>query len=161
MKSLISLAFISLFGVGVALAQNPHINKKDQSSVIATCSIEEVCFTGVVAGNGNASSVNAYLIVEVDASTLCYNPAGGAKEADGVPGHKNVIIQGPSQTFDCRNGKAFLQNVCTSLDIAVDCPNDQWTGVVEDLSILSVTLVINGKTLDVSSYYSGCIHLSE
>jgi hypothetical protein len=107
----------------------------------------------VVAGNGNASSVTAYLIVEVEADTYCYNPANGAKDPGGVPGHQDFTITGDAQTFDCKNGKADLQNVCASLDIVVSCPNPQWTGVVSNLNIISVTLVINDKTLDVTEYY--------
>jgi hypothetical protein len=153
MKKLISFAVLMFFVVGVLSAQNPHINKKDQKNVDATWSTEEVCFSGVVAGNGNASSVSAYLIVEVEANTFCYNPAGGAKDPGGVPGHQSFTVIGEAQTFDCRNGKAHLQDVCAEIGIVVDCPNPKWTGVVDDLNIVSVVLVINGKLLDVSNYY--------
>lgn len=153
MKKLIAITIASLFAVGAVLAQNPHINKKDRSNVVATANAEEVCFSGVVAGNGNASSVNAYLIVDVEADTYCFNPAGGAKDDIGVPGHMDFTVIGEAETFDCRNGKAYIENVCATLGIVVDCPNNKWTGVVENLIIKSVVLVINGKTLDVSSYY--------
>lgn len=115
---------------------------------------EEVCFSGMVAGNDNSSSVNAYLIVHVEAETYCFNPAGGARDDIGVPGHTDFTVIGEAETFDCRNGKAYIENVCASLDIMVDCPNPKWTGVVENLIVNSVVLVINGKTLDVTSYYN-------
>ena len=153
MKKLFSIAIVAFFVVGAVSAQNPHINKKDRANVDATWSTEEVCFSGVVAGNGNASSVTAYLIVEVEANTFCYNPAGGAKDPGGVPGHQDFTITGEAQTFDCKNGKADLKDVCAALDIVVDCPNPKWSGVIDDLNIISVVVVINGKILDVSSYY--------
>ena len=150
MKKFFPLALIMFFVGGVVSAQNPHINKKDQP--IVDYSAEIVCFNGVVAGNGNASSVTAYLEVEVEANTFCYNPAGGAKDPGGVPGHQDFVFTGEEQTFNCKNGKANI-DVCAELDIVVDCPNQQWKGVVEDLSIISVTLWINGIPLDVTDYY--------
>ncbi|WP_099148253.1 hypothetical protein [Flavilitoribacter nigricans] len=153
MKKLSLLALSLFLVVGTMSAQNPHINKKDQAGVVADWSTEIVCFSGVVAGNGNASSVTAYLEVAVDAETLCYNPAGGAKDDVGVPGHQSFTVKGEAQTFDCKNGKANLQNVCAALNIEVSCPNWKWTGVVEDVHILSVSLIINGKTLDVTNFY--------
>jgi hypothetical protein len=154
MKKLIAISIAAFFIVGAVSAQNPHINKKDRANVVATATPEEVCFSGVVAGNGNASSVNAYLIVDVEADTYCFNPAGGAKADIGVPGHMDFTVVGEAETFDCRNGKAYIENVCAALDIVVDCPNPKWAGVVENLVIKSVVLVINGKLLDVTSYYN-------
>lgn len=153
MKRLIVLALCSFLVAGVLSAQNPHINKKDQANVVATANPEIVCFSGIVAGNGNASSVAAHIIVELDAKTLCFNPAGGAKDNVGVPGHQSFTVVGEQQNFDCRNGKADLRDVCAVLNIVVPCPNAQWTGVIEDFRIINVTLIINGKALDVTSFY--------
>lgn len=153
MKRLIVLAMCSFFVAGVLSAQNPHINKKDQATVVATATPEIICFSGIVAGNGNASSVAAHIVAEVDARTLCFNPAGGAKEDVGVPGHQSFTVVGEQQIFDCRNGKADLRDVCAVLNIVVSCPNAKWTGVVEDFNVISVTLIINGKALDITGFY--------
>lgn len=153
MKNLISFTLAMFLVVGMASAQNPHINKKDVPGLVCTSSPELVCFSGVVAGNGNASSVTAYLIVDVECDTYCFNPAGGAKDDIGVPGHQGFTFQGEEQTFDCRNGKANLQNVCAALNIDPGCPNAQWEGVIENLQVNSVILMINGKALDVTGYY--------
>lgn len=151
MKKIIATAIAAFFVVGVVSAQHPHINKKDQANAeVAYDEVEGVCFTGVVAGNGNASSVDAYLIVEIEADTYCRNPAGGAKDDIGVPGHMDYTITGDVQTFDCKNGKASI-HVCADVP-GPDCPNPQWTGWVENVFIKSAVLVINGIPLNVSRY---------
>jgi hypothetical protein len=155
MKNLILLAVIALFGSTAVYAQKPHINKTDQPSVVATTAAGAngtvgVCFSGTVSGLGNASTVSAYLIVDATGDSECINPAG--KVEGGVPGQP-IKATGDTQTFSCRNGKATITNVCATLEAMCKTSNTTWTKSLSNVEIIKVTLIINGVSLDVTSYF--------
>ena len=149
MKKIFAFIAVLFFAVA-AIAQNPHINKPDQKEVVATVDGVTVCFKGVVAGCGHASAVDAYLLVDADVNIECYNPAGQGPN----PGHSRVVFAGEVLTFvPEKNGKTLIE-LCATIEETVEGPNPQWTcSAVDIIKLYSVTLVINGIELDVTSYY--------
>jgi len=149
MKRIFAFVVVLLFAVAVT-AQNPHINKQDQADVVAYVDGVTVYFTGLVAGCGRASTVDAYLIVDALVKTECYNPAGQGP----VPGQSGITFTGEVETFAvAKNGKALISCSAT-IDDTVEGPNSQWNCFVAGIiSINSVTLVINGIEMDVTSYF--------
>lgn len=158
-KSILSIiiASIALVSFNIASAQkaNPHFNKTNPPTVTGSYITSganteyQVCASGIVYGNGNASSVQAYLKVEGSATTECKN---GGQDAGPVSGQTSFSTQSPTQTFPATNGNANF-SLCTTLIGSCKGQGSGWSSAVANVIITKVTLYVNGSAVDLTTYF--------
>jgi hypothetical protein len=134
------IAFIALFIVSTASAQNPKshgpVRANDKGQTL------EVCFD--ISGLGNVTEVQMTLTYDATVYSECFNP-GNRDES--VPAH-NKVVPGNSIPFTVpvRNGRATDCFTAEQTFTPGSCPNPNWTAVVTDVSFSNVKLTILGKT---------------
>ncbi len=139
MKKFISgltIAFIAMFSVNTAIAQNIHYidgpTTLDNGTTLTTC--------GKLAGLGNNKGITITVKTTATITTECRNPAGHV-----VPGQSRTEEISVSKTFySDKNGNVSW--CLTTLDQKPGiCPNGKWTGRVTDVSFVNTNVWVNGK----------------
>lgn len=152
MKNILSsaIAFIALFTVTTAIAQNPHFNKKDPPSVNDQGTT--LCTSGTFYGLGNYAgrNVQVQLFATGIVSTECSNPAGNV-----APGQNSTttLSSDPATIPVSKNGSAPF-SLCTKepnvTTQSAGCPNSKWTGRATDVEFTSAYILLNGERFDLN-----------
>jgi hypothetical protein len=141
----------SLSVVGAASAQSGHFNLGGKGLTCIDNGTTLTC-SGKVSGLGGTTFQITVSVQDADASVLCFNPAGGAKEDTGVPGQGfSFTAAGTTgEQTTPRNGSFnFSFSTATPLAPAGSCPSAQWTTEIDDVDfcgLATLTLFENGSS---------------
>jgi hypothetical protein len=160
MKSVLlslSALFITLISINTANAQAVKFHRDEPPLIVNTSQFSspntnwQLCASGTLYGVGNASSVQASLVLVGTASTLCFNKGNGTgQEGGAVPGQSSFTVQSPTLTFDAENGH-FTFNICVT--ITGSCKGGGMEHYeVTDVDFSDAYLLVNGKKVSLKSF---------
>jgi len=132
------ISVLSVFGTGVATAQNVHVKGSPTFSDLGTTLNSTICFAGL----GNCDLTVQLVVTSAGSATTCTNK-GGTQAPGQNPGNVTVTGAVAVPASDIKNG-----NVCVPITTTAPanptaaeagCPNGNWSAAITDVIFSGAT----------------------